>query len=72
MARGLGREFWTWERVPYTIRCAGLAVAKDVAERPKKKTRVDAGEQLLADVDEWYDIAPSYESPCFVPDELSF
>ena len=70
--RGLGREFWTWEQMLYAVRCTGLAVTKDVAEWPKKKTRVDAGEQLLADVDEWYDVASSHEGPCFVPDEICF
>ncbi|KZV86229.1 hypothetical protein EXIGLDRAFT_653432 [Exidia glandulosa HHB12029] len=50
------KTLWTWERLPYAVRCAGLALAdKDTTEdeRPKKKTRSIDDEKFVADADEW-------------------
>lgn len=51
------KEVWTWKKLPYAVRCAGLARRDDEADegevRGKKKARVEGGEDLVADVDEW-------------------
>ena len=53
------KEVWSWKRLPYAVRCAGLA-RKDEDEddegesRGKKKARVEGGDDLVADLDEWY------------------
>ncbi|EJD52355.1 hypothetical protein AURDEDRAFT_158081 [Auricularia subglabra TFB-10046 SS5] len=53
-ARAPPRALWTWERLPYAVRQAGLAGAKDDAEeRPKKKARAKDSDDFVADVDEW-------------------
>ncbi|TRM65507.1 hypothetical protein BD626DRAFT_616231 [Schizophyllum amplum] len=50
-------EVWTWKKLPYAVRCAGVARRDDEADegevRGKKKARVEGGEDLVADVDEW-------------------
>ncbi|KZV86223.1 hypothetical protein EXIGLDRAFT_622192, partial [Exidia glandulosa HHB12029] len=52
------KALWTWERLPYAVRCAGFSALKAGSttedERPKKKTRAVNDEQFAADVDEWY------------------
>jgi hypothetical protein len=46
---------WTWDRLPYTVRCAGLAqCAADEDDRPRKKGRIDDEEHFVKDVDEWF------------------
>ncbi|KAJ7752106.1 hypothetical protein B0H16DRAFT_1317805 [Mycena metata] len=55
----LKNDLWTWERLPYVLRCIGLArSSSDTAEgkgskRPVKKSRVQGRDELVADVDEW-------------------
>ncbi|KAF8212485.1 hypothetical protein K438DRAFT_2010701 [Mycena galopus ATCC 62051] len=54
----LKNEVWTWERLPYVIRCLGLARGssdekEDSTNRPAKKSRVQGREELVQDVDEW-------------------
>lgn len=55
------KALWTWERLPYAVRCAGLSALKAGSttedERPKKKTRAVNDEQFVADLDEWYVLA---------------
>jgi hypothetical protein len=58
----LQRDLWTWERLPYILRCVGLARssvsgAEHKTERPAKKSRVQGRDELVPDLDEWY-------SPC--------
>ncbi|KAL1762846.1 hypothetical protein FB107DRAFT_198438, partial [Schizophyllum commune] len=54
------KEVWSWKRLPYAVRCAGLA-RKDENEddegesRGKKKARVEGGDDLVADLDECSD-----------------
>lgn len=47
------KSLWTWEKLPYVVRCAGLASEPSDASRPKKKTRVDDEDKFVADLDEW-------------------
>jgi hypothetical protein len=54
----LKKDIWTWERLPYDIRCIGLTRSggdedKDSSKRPAKKSRVQGREELVRDVDEW-------------------
>ncbi len=53
-------DVWTWSRLPYSIRCAGLkAMAREAGSvqssdaREKKKSRVERQDELIADADEW-------------------
>ncbi|KAL1691218.1 hypothetical protein GGG16DRAFT_54122, partial [Schizophyllum commune] len=59
--RGAGhknlKEVWSWKRLPYAVRCAGLArIDEDEDDegesRGKKKARVEGGDDLVADLDE--------------------
>uniref|UniRef100_D8Q175 Uncharacterized protein n=1 Tax=Schizophyllum commune (strain H4-8 / FGSC 9210) TaxID=578458 RepID=D8Q175_SCHCM len=51
------KEVWSWKKLPYAVRCAGLA-RKDEDEddegesRGKKKARVEGGDDLVIDLDE--------------------
>ncbi|KAI5824408.1 hypothetical protein K523DRAFT_420814, partial [Schizophyllum commune Tattone D] len=52
------KEVWSWKRLPYAVRCAGLARKDDHEDdegesRGKKKARVEGGNDLVADLDEW-------------------
>ncbi|KAL1743263.1 hypothetical protein HDZ31DRAFT_65212 [Schizophyllum fasciatum] len=57
-AHGNVKEVWTWKKLPYAVRCAGMARADENEDdegesRGKKKARVEGGEDLVADLDEW-------------------
>ncbi|KAJ7046527.1 hypothetical protein C8F04DRAFT_1060811 [Mycena alexandri] len=58
-AASLKKDLWTWERLPYVLRCVGLArsstdtVEDKGSKRPVKKSRVQGRDELVADVDEW-------------------
>ncbi|KAF8331422.1 uncharacterized protein EI90DRAFT_3198442 [Cantharellus anzutake] len=49
-----GEQLWNWIRLPYTIRCLGLA-GRDLgpSERGKKRAKTTLEEYFVADVDEW-------------------
>ncbi|KAJ6547310.1 hypothetical protein B0H19DRAFT_260972 [Mycena capillaripes] len=53
----LRKDVWTWERLPLSIRCVGLARSSDdkeeSLERPAKKSRVQGRDELIPDLDEW-------------------
>ncbi|KAJ6546431.1 hypothetical protein DFH09DRAFT_1171031 [Mycena vulgaris] len=56
----LQKDLWTWERLPYVVRCVGLARSGsseeergNTPERPAKKARVQGRDELVPDLDEW-------------------
>ncbi|KAF7338483.1 hypothetical protein MVEN_02074300 [Mycena venus] len=56
----LKNDIWTWERLPYAIRCLGVARSSSnteegssSAERPAKRSRVQGKDELVPDLDEW-------------------
>lgn len=58
------KDICTWERVPYVLRCVGLARGStegehpNTSERPAKKSRVQGRDELVPDLDEWYASCP--------------
>jgi hypothetical protein len=44
---------FTWDRLPYAVRCAGLAQSGEDGGRPRKKGRADDEERFVKDIDEW-------------------
>lgn len=48
------KDIWSWETLPYVVRCAGLAGVKEDQKRPQKKSRSENDERVVPDVDEWY------------------
>jgi hypothetical protein len=67
----LRKDIWTWERLPYVLRCLGLARSNDKEEsssgsdRPAKRSRVQGRDELVPDLDEWY--SPYPLTPVFFP-----
>ncbi|KAJ7497784.1 hypothetical protein FB451DRAFT_1335825 [Mycena latifolia] len=55
----LNKDLWTWEHLPYVLRCAGLVRGNsgeehtDTSERPAKKSKVQGRDELVPDLDEW-------------------
>jgi hypothetical protein len=55
----LDLRVWTWVKLPYSVRCAGIAGAalphpKAVTKgSAKKKARVEGQSELVEDIDEW-------------------
>jgi hypothetical protein len=45
---------WTWDRLPYSVRCAGLAQCAEDDDRSRKRGRSEANEHFVKDTDEWY------------------
>lgn len=66
----LRKDIWTWERLPFVIRCVGLARSSDdkvdssSPERPTKKARTQGRDELALDLDEWYVMS----KPCLLVD----
>ncbi|KAF8325551.1 uncharacterized protein EI90DRAFT_3146663 [Cantharellus anzutake] len=49
-----GEQLWNWYRLPYTVRCLGLAECHfGPSERGKKRARTVSDGHFVADVDEW-------------------
>ncbi|KAK0458461.1 uncharacterized protein EV420DRAFT_1542382 [Desarmillaria tabescens] len=59
--KGSLKDIWTWSRLPYSVRCAGLKAEAQVeggdgsttGARENKKARVERYDELVADADEW-------------------
>lgn len=48
------KDIWSWETLPYVVRCGGLAGVKEDQKRPQKKLRSENDDRVVPDVDEWY------------------
>ncbi|PBK64475.1 hypothetical protein ARMSODRAFT_1087899 [Armillaria solidipes] len=59
--KGSLKDIWTWSRLPYSVRCAGLKVGANTegedepttGAREIKRARVERHDELVADADEW-------------------
>ena len=57
------QKLWTWKRLPYSVRQAGLAAdassaptsepSEEDGSRAKKRSKSEGEDELIADVDEW-------------------
>ncbi|KAK0225165.1 hypothetical protein EDD85DRAFT_980515 [Armillaria nabsnona] len=59
--KGSLKDIWTWSRLPYSVRCAGLEAELNIeggngsttGARENKRVRVERQDELVADADEW-------------------
>lgn len=59
--KGFLKDIWTWSRLPYSVRCAGLKAKLNIeggdgsttGARENKRARVERQDELVADADEW-------------------
>ncbi|KAK0474905.1 hypothetical protein IW261DRAFT_1497676 [Armillaria novae-zelandiae] len=58
--KGFLKDIWTWSRLPYSVRCAGLKAKLNIeggdgstSARENKRARVERQDELVADADEW-------------------
>ncbi len=60
--KGSLKDIWTWSRLPYSVRCAGLEAGHNIEDgngsttgaRENKRARVERQDELVADADEWW------------------
>ncbi|KAK0185798.1 hypothetical protein F5146DRAFT_1163287 [Armillaria mellea] len=59
--KGFLKDIWTWSRLPYSVRCAGLKAGLNIEDRngsttgtrENKRARVERQDELVVDADEW-------------------